>query len=205
MATPPPPLSGDLFLSSVELYKIVLRFPKKKASRPDATRWQYSCTWRRPLIWCGTTAILLDTILLLALTRVIASFFHQRSFFVAVDEALSAPRPIQAGVPQGSCLFLGLYATYTDDIPTLRGHIKDWEDDVMLALFADDSAYFTSSRRADIAARKIQRVFDVLSECHTVSDDCSVDRQPTSHATPIAPVGLERGVENLRPISERPY
>ncbi|GBP30312.1 RNA-directed DNA polymerase from mobile element jockey [Eumeta japonica] len=41
---------------------------------------------------------------------------------------------------------------------------SDWEDDVMLALYADDSAYFASSRRADLAAKRIQRVLDLLSE-----------------------------------------
>ncbi|GBP72334.1 RNA-directed DNA polymerase from mobile element jockey [Eumeta japonica] len=77
---------------------------------------------------------------------------------------LSAPCPIRAKVPQGSCLSLELYAQYTDDIPTLRGHLENWEDDVMLALYAEDSAYFASSRRADLAAKKIQRVFDLLPE-----------------------------------------
>ncbi|GBP16281.1 RNA-directed DNA polymerase from mobile element jockey [Eumeta japonica] len=107
---------------------------------------------------------LLDTSLPPALTKVIASFLQHRSFCVAVDDVLSAPRPIRAGVPQGSCLSPELYALYMDDIPTLRGHLEDWEDDVMLALYADDSAYFASSRRADLAAKRIQRVFDLLPE-----------------------------------------
>ncbi|GBP69108.1 RNA-directed DNA polymerase from mobile element jockey [Eumeta japonica] len=34
----------------------------------------------------------------------------------------------------------------------------------MLAPYADDSAYFASSRRADLAAKRIQRVFDLLSK-----------------------------------------
>ncbi|GBP85404.1 Protein FRA10AC1 [Eumeta japonica] len=58
-------------------------------------------------------------------------------FLVAVNEALSAPRPIRAEVPKGSCLFPSLYATYTDDIPSPLGHFEDWEDDVMLALYAN--------------------------------------------------------------------
>ncbi|GBP85817.1 hypothetical protein EVAR_65881_1 [Eumeta japonica] len=55
-----------------------------------------------------------------------------------------------------------LYATYTDDIPTLRGHPKDWEDDVIGAgafvLYANDSAYFASSQEANLVVKKIQRV-----------------------------------------------
>ncbi|GBP22588.1 hypothetical protein EVAR_84828_1 [Eumeta japonica] len=34
--------------------------------------------------------------------------------------------------------------------PPLAGQ-RDWEEDVVLALYADDSAYFASSRRADLA------------------------------------------------------
>ncbi|GBP41041.1 RNA-directed DNA polymerase from mobile element jockey [Eumeta japonica] len=34
----------------------------------------------------------------------------------------------------------------------------------MLALYANDSAYFASSRRADLAAKRVQRVFDLLPE-----------------------------------------
>ncbi|GBP91633.1 RNA-directed DNA polymerase from mobile element jockey [Eumeta japonica] len=74
------------------------------------------------------------------------------------------PRPFRAVVPQGSCLSSSLYEIYTDDIPTLRGHLEDWEDDVMLVLYANDSAYYASPRRADQAARKIQRVFNLTPE-----------------------------------------
>ncbi|GBP30303.1 hypothetical protein EVAR_27917_1 [Eumeta japonica] len=41
---------------------------------------------------------------------------------------------------------------------------QDWDDDVMLALHGNVSAYFASSRRADLAAKKIQRLFYVLLE-----------------------------------------
>ncbi|GBP65548.1 RNA-directed DNA polymerase from mobile element jockey [Eumeta japonica] len=87
-----------------------------------------------------------------------------RVFFVAVEDATSDPRPIHAGVPQGSCLSPCLYGVYTDDIPTLVGQLQDWEEDVVLALYADGSAYLASSRRADLAAAKIQRVLDLLPE-----------------------------------------
>ncbi|GBP33313.1 RNA-directed DNA polymerase from mobile element jockey [Eumeta japonica] len=114
---------------------------------------------------CGTTAHIQANRHLIATCshKVVANFLQRRSFCVAVDDVLSAPRPIEAGVPQG-CLSPELYAVYTDDIPTLHGHLEDWEDDVMLALYADDSAYFASSRRADLAAKRIQRVLDQLPE-----------------------------------------
>ncbi|GBP58158.1 RNA-directed DNA polymerase from mobile element jockey [Eumeta japonica] len=104
-----------------------------------------------------------DTSLPPALTRVVTSFLQRRSFCVAIDDVLSASRPIRAGVPQSICLSPKLYALYTDDIPLLD-HLEDWEDDVMLALYADDSAYFAPSRRADLAAKRNQRVCDLLAE-----------------------------------------
>ncbi|CAK1597122.1 unnamed protein product [Parnassius mnemosyne] len=97
-----------------------------------------------------------------AMLRLVASFLADRSFYVCVEDAESAVKPIRAGVPQGSCLSPILYAAYTNDIPTLAGQLQEWEDDVELALYADDSAYFTSSRRAHIAVAKMQRLLDLL-------------------------------------------
>ncbi|GBP30173.1 RNA-directed DNA polymerase from mobile element jockey [Eumeta japonica] len=112
----------------------------------------------------GLVFKLLNTQIPPALVRTVASFLEGRSFFVAVEDATSDPRSIHTGVPQGSCLSPCLYGVYTDDIPTLASQLQDWEEDVVLALYADDSAYFASSRRADLAAAKIQRVLDLLPE-----------------------------------------
>ncbi|GBP03190.1 RNA-directed DNA polymerase from mobile element jockey [Eumeta japonica] len=71
-----------------------------------------------------------------------------RSFFVAVKNATLDLRLIRTGVLQGSCLSPCLYGAFTDDILTLTSQLQDWEENVMLALYADDSAYLTSSRRA---------------------------------------------------------
>ncbi|GBP37600.1 RNA-directed DNA polymerase from mobile element jockey [Eumeta japonica] len=99
-----------------------------------------------------------------ALVRTVASFLKDHDFYVTVEDTTSDPRPIRAGVPQGSCLSPCLYAVYTDDIPTLTDQLQYWEEDVVLALYADDSAYLASSRRADLAAAKIQRVLDLLPD-----------------------------------------
>ncbi|GBP61949.1 RNA-directed DNA polymerase from mobile element jockey [Eumeta japonica] len=137
----------------------------KTFERALLTKLRLFLTPRMEQVWHdGLIHKLLDTLLPSALIRVVAGFLQCRSFCVAVDDVLSAPRPIRVGVPQGSCLSPELYALYTDDIPTLRGHLDDWKDDVMLALDADDSAYFASSRRADLAAKRVQRVFDLLPE-----------------------------------------
>ncbi|GBP37249.1 RNA-directed DNA polymerase from mobile element jockey [Eumeta japonica] len=115
--------------------------------------------WRYGLIYK-----LLDSSLPPALTRVVASFLQRRSVCVTINDMLSAPRPIRVGVPQGSCLSPELYTLYTDDILTLCDHLEDWEHDVMLSLYVDDSAYFASSRRADLSAKRIQGLFDLLPE-----------------------------------------
>ncbi|GBP35878.1 RNA-directed DNA polymerase from mobile element jockey [Eumeta japonica] len=49
-----------------------------------------------------------------------------------------------------------------DDISTLAGQLQDWEEEVMLALYADGSAYLVSSCRTDLAVAKLQRVLDLL-------------------------------------------
>ncbi|CAG5055375.1 unnamed protein product [Parnassius apollo] len=98
-----------------------------------------------------------------AILRLMASFLEDRKFYVSVEDAESATRTIKAGVSQGSCLSPVLYAAYTNDIlHSVAGRLQEWEDDVELALYADDSAYFTSSRRAHIATAKMQRLLDLL-------------------------------------------
>ncbi|GBP81580.1 RNA-directed DNA polymerase from mobile element jockey [Eumeta japonica] len=77
---------------------------------------------------------LMNTSLPPALTQIIASFLWHRSFYVVAEESFSAPCPIRAGVPQSSCLLPCLFAIFTDDIPTLPGHLEEWEDDVMLTI-----------------------------------------------------------------------
>ncbi|CAH2085255.1 unnamed protein product [Euphydryas editha] len=116
-------------------------------------------------VWhAGLLAKILDTTAPSALVRVVASFLEGRSFYVSVEGVDSQPRPIRAGVPQGSCLSPRLYAVYTDDIPTLRDHLREGEEDVLLALYADDSAYFASSYHNIVATNRMQRLLDLLPE-----------------------------------------
>lgn len=110
----------------------------------------------------GLVYKLLETPAPAMLVRIVASFLEGRKFVVSVEGKLSEPKNILAGVPQGSCLSPTLYSVFTNDIPTLDGHLIEGERDVTLALFADDSAYFSSSLRADIAARRMQRMLDLL-------------------------------------------
>ncbi|CAF4874636.1 unnamed protein product [Pieris macdunnoughi] len=90
------------------------------------------------------------------IVAVLRAFLTDRTFFVATGEAASRPRPITAGVPQGSVLSPILYATYTDDVPCPEG--------CTLALYADDTAYVATSLKIKHAAVKLQRALDLLPE-----------------------------------------
>ncbi|GBP53745.1 RNA-directed DNA polymerase from mobile element jockey [Eumeta japonica] len=130
-----------------------------------------------------------------ALIRSVASFLEGRSFFVAVEDATSDPQPIHTGVRQDSCLLPCLYALYTDEIFTLAGQLQDWKEDVVFAMYADDSAYLTSSRRADLAVAKLQRVLDLFARlagqmvgrCKRDEDGRLIDRLTEYHATKAEP------------------
>ncbi|GBP13804.1 Probable RNA-directed DNA polymerase from transposon X-element [Eumeta japonica] len=62
---------------------------------------------------------------------------------------------------RGSCLSPSLFAAFTDDIPTLQSLLEEWEEH---DANAEDSANFASARRANLAAKKIQRFLDLLLE-----------------------------------------
>ncbi|CAH2235235.1 jg10487 [Pararge aegeria aegeria] len=66
----------------------------------------------------------------------------------------STERPIRGGVPQLSRLSPVCYGRYTDDIPVAVS--------AMLALYADDAAYITTSLTGPHAAIKMQRALDAL-------------------------------------------
>ncbi|GBP31498.1 hypothetical protein EVAR_84608_1 [Eumeta japonica] len=105
---------------------------------------------------------LLNTPLPPALTRAIASFLHQRIFCIAIDEPASVrseqeSRKAFAYYPPAYMQHAQMTYRRYEVISILAGRL-------MLALCANDSAYFASSRRADLDPRKIQRVFDVLLE-----------------------------------------
>lgn len=90
------------------------------------------------------------------LVRVISSYLAGRTFLVKSKDIRSTVRPVLAGVPQGSLLGPELFSIYVSDIP------KDQA--VSLAMYADDTAIFTSSRSENIMVRRLQRSIDNLSE-----------------------------------------
>ncbi|XP_060527429.1 probable RNA-directed DNA polymerase from transposon BS isoform X1 [Cylas formicarius] len=81
------------------------------------------------------------------LTRLIGSYLQGRTFSVRVNNTLSVPGVINAGVPQGTVLAPRLYTLYIADIPT---HPK-----TQILQYADDTIIYSHSHRAEIANRQI--------------------------------------------------
>lgn len=88
------------------------------------------------------------------LLKLIKSYLSCRSFYVRADGAASSARPVTAGVPQGSILGPVLFNLFINDIPTLIT--------CMLALFADDTALLTTSRRPWVACDRLQRYLNTV-------------------------------------------
>lgn len=88
------------------------------------------------------------------IVRLLASYLDGRQFVVSVGNALSAPRAITAGVPQGAVLSPLLYTVYTNDMPCIQG--------VNAALYADDTAYYFRSPNRGFAVRRLQQQLDEL-------------------------------------------
>jgi hypothetical protein len=70
------------------------------------------------------------------LIKHISSFLMQRKFRVSVENEVSMPRYMQAGVLQGSVLSPILYNLYINDTPQTPG--------VNLTLFADDTCLYAT-------------------------------------------------------------
>jgi hypothetical protein len=69
------------------------------------------------------------------LIKFIMAFLHERKFIINVEEALSAPVVIKAGVPQGACISPLLFNIFINDIP--QRNVPNVSQSL---LFADDLA-----------------------------------------------------------------
>eukprot|EP00102_Acyrthosiphon_pisum_P027246 XP_016664456.1 PREDICTED: RNA-directed DNA polymerase from mobile element jockey-like [Acyrthosiphon pisum] len=87
------------------------------------------------------------------LVKLIESFLSSRCFNFRVENSVSTNHPISAGVPQGSWLSPYLYLVYTNDIPV--------NDNCRLALFADDTMFYTTNRNPRYAILALQKQVDI--------------------------------------------
>lgn len=88
------------------------------------------------------------------LVLIIRDYLSDRCFRYRVEGTLSDPRPVRAGVPQGSVLAPLLFTLYTSDIPRYP--------QVELALFADDTALYASNSNSSRVCIRLQAALNAL-------------------------------------------
>lgn len=114
----------------------------------------YDTVWRRALIYKMTEMDINPTI-----TKIVDSFLNNRRFAVNIKNTRSETKDITEGLPQGSVLSPTLFNIFLNDIPKRQ--------DTNLAVFADDIAIYTRSRRTHIATAKIEEHTRTIDEyCH---------------------------------------
>ncbi|CAH2108359.1 unnamed protein product [Euphydryas editha] len=91
------------------------------------------------------------------LVRIIRNYLSNCTFRYRFEGTVSSSKRIRAGVPQGSVLFPTFFSLYTNDIaiPAKSGVTK-------LALFADDTALFTTSTSMKVLTRRLQSATTTL-------------------------------------------
>lgn len=90
------------------------------------------------------------------LIKITQSYLNDRTFSVVVNDTMSTPQKITAGVPQGSVLGPHLFSIFLHDIPKTRN--------TSLALYADDTAYFSSSRNNKCIIKNLQLSLDKVRD-----------------------------------------
>lgn len=82
----------------------------------------------------------------------IKNYLENRQFQVRSTSALSSPKNIETGIPQGSVLGPILFIIYFNDITQCNQNINQLNQ----ALFADDVCAWTTSRQPKIIQTKLQ-------------------------------------------------
>lgn len=90
----------------------------------------------------------------LHLVSLIHSYIQNRTFQVRVEDVLSTPKNLYAGVPQGTVLSPQLYILYTADLPK--------HPMTNLALYADDTTIYSHSYYAQVAKIRINHHMRIL-------------------------------------------
>ncbi len=83
----------------------------------------------------------------------IKEFINNRKFQVKITKATSSVKETQNGTPQGSIISPTLFILIMNDLTTAQ-------DDVILSIFADDSATYLSGNDLDNLITKMQGTLD---------------------------------------------
>lgn len=91
----------------------------------------------------------------LYLVKMVESFLSNRRFVVSMGQTNSSEKTVDVGVPQGAVLSPTLFNIFLSDIPRKTSEI-------LLALFADDTAGMATSHSTKAIINKLQRFSDSL-------------------------------------------
>ena len=86
--------------------------------------------------------------------KLILNYLNDRCIYVAVNGANSSIKQLKAGIPQGSILGPILFNIYINDIPT--------SNNTQLAIYADDTAIYTSSWNPAKTTKYLQTHIDQI-------------------------------------------
>lgn len=90
----------------------------------------------------------------LSLVKLIQSYLVNRSFSVYIGDIKSSPKCTPAGVPQGSILGPYLFTLFINDMPK--------QPHTHLAIYADDTASYTTSEDCDLVIGRLQLSLELL-------------------------------------------
>lgn len=90
------------------------------------------------------------------LIRMIDAFIRNRNFSVHVNNTKSSDVVMPAGLPQGTCLSPILYSLFIADIPKCKS--------TELALYADDTAAYTSAKQSNVIIKRLAQALHDLEK-----------------------------------------
>lgn len=148
-------------------------------------------------VWHDGLLIKLARLLPSNICTLLHSYLSARSFFVVFGSHRSSPRPITAGVPQGSVLGPLLYALYTADLPEASNSIY--------ATFADDTAILSLSDNYHTAVSNLQCSLNALSDWAQkwkiqVNTDKSVNITFALRSHPYTPISFNSSIIPYRSV-----
>jgi hypothetical protein len=114
----------------------------------------FDCVWHDTLLHK-----LLEYRFFMVHKKLIWSFLTGQKSYVTVADEISAECEFPSGVPQDAVLSPKLFNIFTSDFLTLT--------DVQLALFAYDSALFSTHARADVIIDRLQTALNTIKRYYS--------------------------------------